>query len=233
MSGNYTRGITVTRERVEDIAIDWPEKPENLTNQMIDQYEVPDEVTGQRLFWHDVGVWERVQVYRDGILHNFPEQHEDRFRQTINCPIDPEVADDLIAFDGSNKHYRTRDELAANYHKENTNILTLNPAHDIVTGEKSVGEARQAFAENAIEAEMGEDPPCATRLQFDAPQGDHGDLDESISTDGTKTRSKRRSKISAKGENDASSKVPWKETRKTNSRSIVSNFCPSGSRESK
>lgn len=89
--------LTVTRERVEDIASDWPEKPRELANQMMDQYDVPDEVTTERLFWHDVGDWKRVQVCLDGTPHNFPTEHEDHLRQTIDYPIDPAVADDLIA----------------------------------------------------------------------------------------------------------------------------------------
>ena len=81
------------------------------------------------------------------------ETPQDHLRQTINCPIDTEFADNFIAFDGSNKLYRMRGELAADCHRENINILTLN--HDVITGEKTVDEARQAFAENAIKAEMG------------------------------------------------------------------------------
>ena len=37
---------TVTRERVEEIASDWPKKPRNLADQMMDQYGMPDEVQG-------------------------------------------------------------------------------------------------------------------------------------------------------------------------------------------
>lgn len=181
---------TVTREDIESIASDWPEKPRKLANKMMDQYGMPDEVTQRRLFWHNVGKWKRVQVYRDGTPHNFPKQHKDHLRQTINYPINPEFADDLIAFDGSNKLYRTRGELAADCHKENMNILTLNLNHDVITGEKTVDEARQAFAENAIKAEMGMEPPYTTDLQFDMPQGDQGDPDESIITDTMKKKVK-------------------------------------------
>lgn len=70
------------------------------------------------------------------------------------------------------------------------NILTLNLNHDVITGEKSVDEARQAFAETAIKAEMGMEPPYTQNLQFDVPQGDQADPDESIITDAMKNKVK-------------------------------------------
>lgn len=171
------------RSTLEEITRDWPEKPTELTNKMIDQYGLPDEVTDRRFYWHNVGEWKRIQVYRDGTPHNFPKQHKDHLRQTINYPIDPEYADELLAFDGSNVLWRTRGELSADCHKEPMNVLTFNLAHDIVTGEKSVDEARQAFAEIAVKKQMGMDPDYTQALLFDVPDGDQGDPDESIVTD--------------------------------------------------
>lgn len=174
---------TVTREDVEDIANDWPEKPRKLAGQMMDHYGMPDEVTQRRLFWHDVGEWKRIQLYRDGTPHNFPKQHKDHLRQTINYPIDPEFTTELLEFDGSNVLWRTRGELSADCHKEPMNILTLNLAHDIITGNKSVDEAREAFAENGVKFQMGMEPPYTQDFQFDVPQGDQGDPDESNITE--------------------------------------------------
>lgn len=171
------------RATIEEITSDWPEKPTKLANQMTEEYGLPDEVTTRRFLWHEVGEWKRVQVYRDGTPHDFPKKHEDHLRQTIDYPIDPELADDLLAFDGSNVLWRTRGELAADCHEEKMNVLTLNLAHDIVQGEKSVDEARQAFAELAIKNKMGAEPDYTQQLQFDVPQGDQGDRDESIITD--------------------------------------------------
>jgi hypothetical protein len=157
---------------------------------MVDQYGMPDEMTERRFIWHDAGEWKRIHLYRDGTPHNFPKQHEDHLRQFIDYPIDPQAADDLIAFDGSNKLYRTRGGLGADCHKESMNYLTINLAHDVVTGEKSVDEARQAFAETAIKAEMGMDPEYTQGLQFEVPQSDQGDPDEGIIDDAVKQKVK-------------------------------------------
>lgn len=181
---------TVTRERVEDIASTWPEKPTELADQMMNQYGTPDEVTDRRFIWHEAGDWSRIHLYRDGTPHKFPKPHEDHLRQFIDYPIDPQDADDLIAFDGSNKLYRTRGELGADCHKESMNYLTINLAHDVVTDEKTVDEARQAFAEIAIKAEMGMEPDYTQGFQFDRPRGDQGDPDTVTIDDALKQKVK-------------------------------------------
>ncbi len=175
--------MATTNKDVDEITTDWPEKPTKLADQMVQKYGRPDEVTERRFIWHGAGIWKRVQLYRDGTPHNFPKEHEDHLRQTINYPIDPEFADDLLAFDGSNVLWRTRGELSADCHKEPMNLLTLNLANDIVEGEKTVDEARQAFAEHAIRHQMGQETEYTQSLQFDVPQGDQGDPDESNITD--------------------------------------------------
>jgi len=181
----------ITSDRIDDVTSDWPEKPAKLAEQLVEKYGTPDELTSARMFWHDVGQWKRIQLYRDGTPHNFPKKHEDHLRQTIDYPIEPADAEPLLEFDGSNVLYRTRGELAADCHKESMNVLTLNLAHEILTGEKTVEEARRAFAETAVKTGMGEKPPTTQELQFDVPQGDQGDPDEVLITDELKRQVKQ------------------------------------------
>lgn len=176
----------IDQTTVDEITSDWPEKPSDLADTMVQEYGMPDEVTTERFYWHDAGVWKRIQLYRDGTPHNFPKSHEDHLRQTIDYPIDPDDARDLLAFDGSNVLWRTRGELSADCHKEPMNLLTINLANDIVTGEKSVAAARQEFAETAITYQMGMEPAYTQGLQFDVPTDDEGDPDESNITDAMK-----------------------------------------------
>jgi len=190
----------VSRSQVESVTSNWPDKPSDLAGQLMDQYGVPDEVTSQRLLWHDAGEWKRVHVYRDGTPHDFPKEHVDHLRQTIDYPIDPRDAEALLEFDGSNVLWRTRGELSADCHKETMNFLTINLAHDVLTGERTVEEAREAFAETAVKATMGLEPDYTTGLQFEVPAGDQGDPDEEIVTETLKEDVKEAVGIDEGGE---------------------------------
>ncbi len=59
------------------------------------------------------------------------------------------------------------------------NILTLNLMHDIVTGSKSVEEARKVYAENAAGHVMGR-PALRRAAPVRGPAGRNGGPDESI-----------------------------------------------------
>ena len=57
-------------------------------------------------------------------------------------------------------------ELSARCDLEGHNVLTLNLDHDIVTGKKSVEEARKAFGEIVVQDVMGKHPAYVEALQF-------------------------------------------------------------------
>jgi len=144
----------------------WPEVPRNVANQMIAKYGQPEGVTPSRLIWQNRGPWREIIVYREEIPHNFPKPHTDLLEQTINYQVPVEMFDDLAAYDGSVIAERTAGTLAARCDMEAANFLALNLANDIVTGKKTVQEARQAYGE-AIQALMrGEKPPYTQGLQF-------------------------------------------------------------------
>lgn len=117
---------------------------------------------------------------RDEIVHNFPTSHTDFLTQWIDYRVPPERFGDIALFDGSCLTDRTAGEAAARCDSEAMNILTLKLMHDIVTGARSVQEARDLYAETAAGFTMGRPAPCAERLTFDPPQGDTGDADEKV-----------------------------------------------------
>lgn len=60
------------------------------------------------------------------------------------------------------------------------NFLALNLMHDIVTGEKSVEEARDYYAKEFTDFRRGEPTPYMEKLHFSPAEGDAGDPDERI-----------------------------------------------------
>ena len=181
---------SVDQETVEEIIADWPEKPSEVAEKIMDKHGSPDEAAPSELLWYDTGPWKRTELYRDGVPHNFPKEHTDHLRQVIDYHVPPEKFDDLAQFDGSVYIDRTNGELAAKCEKEPANFVALNLAHDIITDEKSVDEAREEYAKTMVKKEMGASPDLTEGFQFDLPEDKQRDPDETIVTDAMKAEVK-------------------------------------------
>ncbi len=171
---------TVDRESLEAIIEAWPDVPQRAARTMLDRYGPPNEATASRLIWYNNGPWKRTIVYRDEVPHNFPKPHVDVLEQFVDYRVPPEKFDELAAFDGSVIPERTKGEISARCDMEAMNFLALNLAHDIVSGERTVDEAREFYAQTANAFMMNRPAPYAEKLQFQVPQGDTADLDQTM-----------------------------------------------------
>lgn len=144
----------------------WPERPRLGAVEMMAKYGPPHEVTTERLVWHNVGPFKRIAVLKLETPHDFPMPHVDFLEHTIAYNVPQEKVGDLIAFDASSTINRTVGELSARCDLEGHNILTLNLDHDIVTGKKTVAQARQAFGDIVKQDVGGKHPPYVEALQF-------------------------------------------------------------------
>lgn len=167
----------VDRMAVERIVAGWPERPRLGANQMMVKYGPPHEVTSEKLVWHNQGRYKRIMVTRMEIPHDFPKPHMDFLQHTIAYRIPSDKANALTAYDGSATVDRTAGEMSARCDLEGHNILTLNLAHDIIMGKKSVEQARKAFGDNVADDVQGKYPPYVTDLQFEALTGPAADPD--------------------------------------------------------
>lgn len=171
---------TVDPGDVRDLVAEWPKAPRDVAEKLLDHYGPPNEATPTRLLWYRSGPWRRILLTSDEVVHNFPTPHTDFLTQYIDYRVPPEKASELQAFDGSVLIDRTAGEMGARCDHEAYNILTLNLAHEIITGHRTVEEAREVYAESAAAFVMGRDAPYAERLLFDPPQGETADPDEDV-----------------------------------------------------
>jgi hypothetical protein len=159
---------------------DWPAKPKEVGQLMIGKYGAPDEATPRIFRWHGNGGWKRTILYREEVPHNFPAPHTDLLEQVIDYRVPPDKFDELAAYDGSVIVERTKGEMSARCDKEEMNFLALNLANDIVTGKRSVEEARQFYAQTAMAFKQGRKDPYTQRLQFQVPQSGTADPDTQV-----------------------------------------------------
>jgi hypothetical protein len=162
---------------VNSITENWPADTKAASNLLINKLGVPDEVTSTTLVWKDRGVWKKTVLMRDAIPHDWPMAHTDYLLQTINYKVPVEKFNDLARYDGSVIVDRTKGTLSARCDKEEMNFLALNLAHDIITGKKTVDEARDHFARTATKFKDGGTDPYVQGLQFNVAETETGDRD--------------------------------------------------------
>lgn len=172
--------VKADRAQVDQVLGDWPNPPRETAEKIIEKYGLPNEVSYSKLTWYNTGPWKRTEIQRDEFPHKFPTAHTDFLTQTINYRVPVQLIGAITEFDGSVLVDRTRGEMAARCDAEAMNMLSLNLAHDIATGERSVAEAREKYAEQAAAYMMNRPAPYVEDFLFEVPQGDTADFDESI-----------------------------------------------------
>ncbi|MDQ3336600.1 MAG: DUF4142 domain-containing protein [Myxococcota bacterium] len=168
------------RSGVEKVLAAWSPRPVLAARQMIAKYGLPQDVTSEKLVWRDQGPYKRIVVTRVEDPHDFPKPHMDYLEHTIAYRVPAAKATALLTYDGSVTLDRTVGEMSARCDLEGHNILTLNLAHDIVTGKKNVKAARTAFGKIVGQDMRGEKPAYVMALQFDPKSRAGADPDVAV-----------------------------------------------------
>lgn len=168
----------VDQARVDQIIGSWPQDSQKAAKEIIGKYGLPQEATASMLFWENNGPWKWTKISNKPIAHNWPMPHTDMLEQAIDYKVKPEMFDELAKFDGSVIVERTKGQISARCDKEGANFLALNLAHDIVTGERDVNEARREFEKQAKAMMNNQPAPLTERLAFSPPTEDTTDMDK-------------------------------------------------------
>jgi hypothetical protein len=157
----------------------WPKASQMAAKMMIDKYGQPNETTASMLVWYNNGPWKRTIIFNYETPHHFPVDHTDVMEQVIDYKIPGDKGDELFEYDGSLIIKRTDGELGAKCDKEGANFLAVNLANDVITGKKSVKEARDFYAsaikEFALQNKMS---PYMQSFQFTVSKGGTSDTDK-------------------------------------------------------
>lgn len=149
-----------------DIIRDWPEAAREAAELVIDAFGDPHESTPTRLTWFNVDNSRRVVAKREFSHHNFPVPHTDSVTSTIAYRVPPELASDILSFDGSVTIDRTAGELSATCHDVEANHLAINLVDDIVRGARTAHEARDYYGREFLDYRRGKATPYMEKLRI-------------------------------------------------------------------
>lgn len=144
----------------------WPEASRMAVEEITAKYGKADGITANEFFWMDKGVWKKICVTKAESKHSFPIEHTDMMTTAIMYDVPEDKMDDLGKFDGSVTFDRTQGTMSARCDMEGNNFLALNLANDIITGKKSVEEARKAYGDIVKEKMNGGNPVYMQQLSF-------------------------------------------------------------------
>ena len=164
----------MTHLTTDEVLQEWPKDQRNVAQTIVDKYGEPDELTPSVLIWKNNGPWQATVVTKNATKHTFPMPHTDLVEQFVSYDVPPEKFDELAAYDGSVMVRRTEGLMSARCHDEPANILALNLAHDIITDQKSVEEAKEAYVQALKDYRAGKPTPYMEKLHFEQ-QPDAGD----------------------------------------------------------
>jgi hypothetical protein len=165
--GDYRKTEKTAMTTSADIMKAWPEESREAASLVVKAYGEPHEATASELIWHDVGPWKRIVAQRAFWKHDFPAPHTDSVESFIDYRVPVAQYSDLARFDGSVMVERTSGELSARCHDEQANLLALNLTHDIVTGSRTVEDARAYYAKEFLDARRKRPTPYMERLRFE------------------------------------------------------------------
>jgi len=172
---------TVMQRRTgTEIIRGWPEESREAARLVINKYCEPDEATDSYLVWHKPGPWKRIVASKAFYEHRFPTPHIDSVESVIDYHVPVDKFDDIARFDGSVIIERTVGEISARCHDEQANFLALNLVHDIVTGEKTVEQAREYYGKEFLDYRRKKPTPYMDGLRFSAGDRTSADPDEPI-----------------------------------------------------
>src|SRR5690625_2901384 len=161
----------------------WPEESREAAQLVIDAHGEPDEALDSMLIWYNRGPWKRITASRTFYRHNFPVPHTDSVESVIDYRVPVDKVSDVLAFDGSVVVERTAGEVSARCHDEQANFLALNLTHDIVSGAKTVEQARGYYAKEFIDFRRNQETPYMERLHFEPGDKKAADPDHRVLSD--------------------------------------------------
>ena len=143
---------------------EWPEGARLLAERMIQEYGVPDVMSAARLTWRQRSPWTESIALRDAES----SEHPNRLIQSVTYEVPPRRWRALSAFDRGVTYDPIRRELVARSDREETNILALNLADQVIQDRRTPQDAA-SFYDKALDAARAGGPLDESRRLLFSP----------------------------------------------------------------
>lgn len=147
-------------EQARRVVSVWPVVSLRTAEAVLEKYGPPDLAVSDRLVWYDNGPWRITTVYRD------PYEHLDVLEQSIGYTVPQGKVPDLAKLDVALRVSRDNKLLSAVSESEETNMLALNLADEVVREKRTPEDARAFYLKTVVQWNAGKSSPYMKDLLF-------------------------------------------------------------------
>lgn len=165
-SDDLSAESTTVIEMPETYIMTWPKIARTTAHVLLERYGQPDLFTRQILVWYNKGPWYKTEVHREPRTHRLVLWNKDYLRQTVSYKVPYDRISDLKYFDKNIDVDEVKGELSVQSDSEAMNFLAVNLAEDIITGKRSVDDARAFRLKTTLLSKSGKGSPYLDRLLF-------------------------------------------------------------------
>jgi hypothetical protein len=145
----------------------WPAPARAIARVMLEKYGKPAQFDDHLLVWFNKGAWKKTIVARQGLRRAADGTQRDFLQQTVGYIVPEAKVAELKRFNDRVEVSTTAGELTFTSNSEATNLLALNLADEIVTGKRSVADARAFFTKTTRLSASGKSSPYRDGLRFE------------------------------------------------------------------
>lgn len=140
----------------------WPERPRALAAALIQEHGAPDEIAKAQLTWRGRGAWALITVFRDAESAERPN----RLLESVSYEVAVRRWRTLNAFGRGVTYDPIRRELLARSDSEETNILALNLADEVIRARRTPADAAAFYDKTLKLSFSGKSSPYMRKLMF-------------------------------------------------------------------
>lgn len=179
-TGVQTRNVNQDAfNRANSLTSGWPESSMAAAREMITKYGDPHETTSDSLVWRNIAPFKKIIVHREVYSHRFPLLHQNSLEHVVDYKAPQSRVDRIWRYNGSIVLDRTRGTMSSFAENEAMNILSLNLAHKVLTGNMSADAARIAYGKETLDYLNGKATANTSVISFGG-QFNTADAGESV-----------------------------------------------------
>lgn len=166
-------------DRATGMTRGWPDSSIAAAKDMISKYGDPQETTSDSLIWRNVAPFKKIIVHKEVYNHRFPLLHQNAVEHVVDYKAPVGKVDDVWRYNGSIVLDRTKGEMSSFADNESMNILSLNLAHKVLSGNMSADAARITYGKETLDYLNGKQSENTQVLGFGS-QFNTADAGESV-----------------------------------------------------